>query len=276
MMYNHRWFGQRVGYYLPAEPFQKMLQPLPEHSCLEEVYQVVNSLVASSLWTIKDFKSFRKEIAVHSLTEVDAFGPLLLYFLSMPSDRLSSLFSSLDEMFQLHVLEERVKIESIDEETGKKKTCFGIRKRPMQTGDVVRIPMALHSLILGSVYLAVFDPYFEEMRTQDPLENMKKCVEISETLCQRGGPVEDAFQDFLVDSFSFITDRSRFRDFVMSEIDFQLSQLQKTIREQMVKESERVGIEYVTYKNQVLSSYYSARAKELARNQKRYASIGYQ
>lgn len=271
-MYNSWWNEKKIGSYLPVNPSQKMVETVPEESFLIQVYKKVTSLIDSEEWTLKDYKQFRREIATCPLSEMNVMGKFLLYLLSVPQESFSETISFLNDLFQLHILDERVKVIKTDLETGEEKTYYEIQNRPAKITDIIRVPMAIQSLISSTFYLASVDSFFGREYPEDSRCRVEQLVEFFEGECQRGGTMEDLIKQFLFDAFSFMKDKTLLNEFVREEADFQLYKIHKTIQNLIVKESRKVDAEYVSYRYLSLQEFHFAKARENSQKQKIYLS----
>lgn len=274
MYYNSRWLEKKMGSYLPVDPSQKkpQLEYVSEDSCLAQIYKKITSLIDSGEWTVKDYRQFRREIAVYPLPEMNVIGNFFLYLLSVPQESFSETITFLNDLFQLHILDERVKITETNPETKEEKTYYKIQTRPVKKTDVIRVPMAIQSMISSTFHFASIESLLDENYPEDPRGRMERLVEFFEEECKRGGPLEDAFKEFLFASFSFVKDKTLLNQFVCEEIKFQFEMIRKAIEQMIQKETYKANRAYNRYRSSVLENYYLSQAKENSRRPKRYSS----
>lgn len=134
---------KKIGSSFPKYPNDTTFSEQSPSKEILNIYERVSELYNYGQWDINDFNDFRKTISKFGYEDIENFGQLIIFFLSLSKEQTRNLIINLDKKFSCHIFDERVKKVEIDPTTKKRKETYFYQSRDYQVGDIVVITSAL-------------------------------------------------------------------------------------------------------------------------------------
>lgn len=149
-------------------------------------------------WSIGDFKKFRSEVSSCSVDTFFDYAEVILYLMSLPSYQTKLLVLGLDLDYDLHIFDERKKIQTIDPENNRViRECYEIIRNDYNASHIVSVSKALHHRILSLQARFLEQRYPEYKGVPTPEAKKEILLSILENGLSDGGKdIEYLYQEF--------------------------------------------------------------------------------
>lgn len=166
----------------PRDVFSKNLESIPALERTEENASIIDILdiihrKCASVWSVDDYKSFRKAIVKMQNLELEETKDLIISLLEKPPVTAETLVVWMDVKSDSHLFDERKLVVKKDKVTNKEIKCYVNSRREYEVGDIINIAKRIHHIISSFSY-SILKNIYPDLESLPPLERIQKLEEI--------------------------------------------------------------------------------------------------